>query len=248
MLDWFVSRRASHVLMLLGALCAFFACFRIDVNKSTIIPQLLPEPNYIVAALGILMVVAGAVAPILEGAPPKIKRLAGEWAYSVSDGDAETVYGHDGVAEIIQQGQRIRIEGFRRNMWWQDDNGKHKRCVNIQWHTSWGWLDEEGVLRYDYDMPLSGREGRIMGYVRIQINGKNRNPLCMTGMYYMLPPYSERLPNTRFGTITWTRVSNKDRWWNRLTTVWRTETTLATQTGGTTREPQKGELSPAQKG
>jgi hypothetical protein len=214
MIDWIVSRKAPQIILLLGALCIFFACFTIDPSKSSIVPQLLPKPRYPVIGLGGILLLVGALATLLDRVPVGLKELAGEWTYSVRDCEMESAYSHGGIAEFFQKGHRIRIDGFRRYMTWRDTDGNHEYKADIHWHTSWGWLDDEGVLRYDYDMAIPGRGGRIMGYVRIQINEKVRRPEKMIGTYYILPPYSNELPNTRWGTITWERKANDrpSRW------------------------------------
>jgi hypothetical protein len=215
-LSWLLSGyKASHIAIIAGVLVCVFACFEIDFSKSFPVLHPLQRPSYIVLAVGVLLLVAG-VFVLRRDRPPSIKLVAGKWTYSVIDCDIEHDYTHSGVAEIFQEGQRIRFEGSRRRMAWRDNDGQHEQNVNIHWRTSWGFLDEEGVLRYDYDMPLPGRGGRIMGYVRIQIAGEERHPTEMSGNYYMLPPFADNLPNTRWGSITWVRVAEKKpRWWNR---------------------------------
>lgn len=194
--------RVPYLTVLLGALAVFFSYFSVGPNFS-FVPIAQPGIQPVIA--GGVLIVLGLILVVFERAPARVPSIAGNWEYHVKDADPQRQYGHGGTAEITQNGAKIIIDGFRNYMsWMEGGERKEHKDITLHWRTSWALIDDH-VLRYDYEIPLPGEQGRIMGYVRINLpkSGKLNQ---MRGIYCILPPFKTDLANTHWGTIEYKRI------------------------------------------
>jgi len=215
--DLFTKNKASHFIILIGIITLFFSVFTFTYNPLKV--SALEKLSVFSFFLGIGIIGIGILLILLDKKPKTKFNLQGKWEYRFEETDLEFSYKHGGIATIIQDGNKIKIDGFRRYMEWEDTSGiMHEKKINMHWCTSWGLIDEEGMLRYDYDMPISGNVGRIVGYVKVQLDKHGEaKPKSFEGVQCMLPPFPTTGPVSKWGTISYKKVEDiKPALWERL--------------------------------
>jgi hypothetical protein len=137
-----------------------------------------------------------------------VYNVQGDWKYIVTSANKEL--SHRGECSIIQNGKAIQIQGIRKTCSLNDENHNHEE-VDIPWYSRWAEICNDNVLRFDYIITItegSSHEGRHLEAIcKISLNSTNLSEL--TGNYYVLPPFDERMQNCQWGTIRFSKLQPK---------------------------------------
>jgi len=192
-----------------------------DFSKPNAFQRLRDHPNLIVLSVGVLLLIVGVLILILglvaqrRGRSSTKYKIGGSWTYTAVEGDPSYPYTYSGTVEITQHGQEVELHGWRTLERRVDIEGTHDTPCEYYWGSVWAWLDEAGVLRYEYYAYDKAQAGTNMGYARVDLVGKKRTPGKMRG-YFILPANFGPDPKGGRGTIAYSQVvENKPSWFNR---------------------------------
>jgi hypothetical protein len=202
----FIKQRVPVVLTFSGVCFLLVSTCQIDdITKLNITPR--SSINPFTFCLGVVLGIAGVFTyyyrdKIQVLSEINLPKIAGSYRYHVSSVDKE--YFHEGECEIQQTGSTINIQGTRYNQGKKSDSGYSTSDVLVTWTTVWGSVCEDRKLRFHYYIALDKTE-IVFAYCDVSL-GNSKSPREFTGTYYLLPPYGDKVDNTKHGSITFVKT------------------------------------------
>ncbi len=128
--------------------------------------------------------------------------IQGEWEYWVEGKIGAEPISYGGTCTITQRGSSLRLMGGRQ--WRSELTSSGEVTMEqffdrpIPWTSSWASIDEDGTVRFEYDLTSSVN---AKGFCRLSIREQPGEGVTLAGQVAILPPGEPLV-----GSCTFTRI------------------------------------------